>query len=205
LAFTDLALTTLFAYLGFVAGRNIALFGLVAPMVITRHAAPLTDAMNRRFGFKLDAQSSTSRPRKILNSLILVVILLAVAAKISLVLPAEPNLKFFQTNLPTAAVDYIQREHPQGELFNHYNWGGYLLWSLPEYRVFVDGRTDLYSDEIISQWLRVVRAEEGWQQVLTDWKVKLILLEPGTPVVARLPDEGWHLLYQDKIAVLYGR
>jgi hypothetical protein len=205
LIFTDLALTLLFAYLGFVAGRNVALFGLVAPMVITRHSAPMTEAISRRLGFRLDAQSSTSRSRKIVNLLILGVILLAVTAKISLVIPAEPNFKYFQANLPVAAINFIQREHPQGELFNSYNWGGYLLWSLPEYRVFVDGRTDLYSDEIISQWLRVVRAEDGWQQVLTDWGVKLILLEPGTPVVVRLPSEGWRLLYQDNIAVLYGR
>jgi hypothetical protein len=205
LRFTDLVLTVLFAYLSFVAGRNIALFGLVAPMVIARHAAPVTEALSRRLNFRQGSGSATSRPRRMVNLGILAVILLAVAAKISLVIPAEPNLKYFQENLPVAAIDFIRREHPQGELFNSYNWGGYLLWSLPEYPVFVDGRTDLYNDAIINQWLRVVRAEEGWQQVLNDWGVKLILLEPGTPVVARLADEGWRLLYQDKVAVVYGR
>jgi hypothetical protein len=69
------------------------------------------------------------------------------------------------------AVDFLKENHPEGRLFNSYNWGGYLLWALPEYPVFVDGRTDLYNDEIIGQWSQVVRAEEGWQEVLARWDV----------------------------------
>ena len=28
-----------------------------------------------------------------------------------------------------------------GPMYNSYNWGGYLVWALPEEPVFVDGRT----------------------------------------------------------------
>jgi hypothetical protein len=90
-------------------------------------------------------------------------------------------------------------------LFNSYNWGGYLLWELPQYPVFIDGRTDLYNDEVINQWLKVVRAEPGWQKILDQWGVRLVLLEPGTPILGPLQDAGWQLLYKDKTAIVFGR
>jgi hypothetical protein len=64
--------------------------------------------------------------------------------------------EYFNNNrvkvLPTIPVPHDER------MFNSYNWGGYLLWELPEYPVFIDGRTDLYDDELVEEWLRVVRA-----------------------------------------------
>lgn len=37
---------------------------------------------------------------------------------------------------------------------------------LPEYPVFVDGRTDLYNEDLLEEWLQVVRIGGGWQGVL---------------------------------------
>jgi hypothetical protein len=76
---------------------------------------------------------------------------------------------------------------------------------LPEYPVFVDGRTDLYNDEVIGEWIKVVRVEEGWDQVLDRWQVRLVLLEPGSPLLSELESVGWQLQYQDEVAVIYGR
>jgi hypothetical protein len=139
------------------------------------------------------------------NGIILGVLLLAVGAKVMLVFPFEENQKVFEKSLPLGAVDYLRQHRPEGRLFNSYNWGGYLLWALPEYPVFVDGRTDLYDDEIIREWLRVVRGEAGWQSVLDRWEVKVVLLERDWPLVRLLPGEGWHLWYEDDLSVVYGR
>jgi hypothetical protein len=107
--------------------------------------------------------------------------------------------------LPVDAVEYIRQKRPEGRIFNSYNWGGYLLWVLPEYPVFVDGRTDLYADEIVDQWVQVVRAERGWQDILDFWNVKLILLEPHHSVIKELSENDWILMYKDDIAVVYRR
>ena len=196
-----------FGYLSFMAGRNIALFALVAPMVLTRHAAPLLEELSQRWGFRLPASSPVrvSRGQSILNWILLGVLLLAVGVKSSLVIPRSENDKLFHETLPVAAVEFIQSQQPPGRLFNSYNWGGYLLWALPEYPVFVDGRTDLYGDEIIEQWIQVVQADDGWQAELNKWGVNLILLEPSRPVVRQLASDGWQLLYEDDLAVVYGR
>ena len=104
------------------------------------------------------------------------------------------------------AVAYIQEQSPPGQLFNSYNWGGYLLWALPEYPVFVDGRTDLYNDELIGEWISVMRVEDGWQDVLDEYNINLILIEAGSTLDRVLErEQEWQLAYSDELSVVYYR
>ncbi len=207
LALTDFLLFTGFAYLSFQAGRNIALFALAAPLVLTRHADPLLKGLQSRLGLASQPPISGSgnNLQRILNPMLVVMLLLAVVYKVSLIFPESVNQDYFNETLPVAAVDYLQRESPPGRLFNPYNWGGYLVWALPEYPVFIDGRTDLYDDDLIESWLQVVRGEPGWEEVLERWEVNLVLSDHGMPLVEVLEDEGWRQLYSDDIAVLFAR
>jgi hypothetical protein len=99
----------------------------------------------------------------------------------------------------------LKAERPDGRLFNSYNWGGYLIWNLREYPVFVDGRTDLYSQELLTEWLNAVNGIEGWQETLEKWDIGLVLIEPNWPLAKLLPTEGWQILFEDDHSVLYGR
>lgn len=205
LALSDFLLVSGFTYMSLMAWRNVALFALAAPAVLTRHAAPVFVALGRRVGFH---GASTARPRGALAYLnwgLFSLLVLAALLQAAKVLPSSANEEVFRETMPVEAVNFIHQNMPPGRLFNSYNWGGYLLWHLPEYPVFIDGRTDLYNDEIINQWLQVVRGERGWQEVLDRWGVRLVLLEPTMPVVSLLPGQGWYLLYEDDKAVVYGR
>lgn len=205
LALTDFLLVAGFAYMALLAWRNVALFALVAPPALTRHAAPLLDALRRRFGLGRAPSPAPTPLLKRLNLAILFILILATLAKAGADFPSAANQQAFRQSLPVDAVAFIKQKSPPGRLFNSYNWGGYLLWELPEYPVFIDGRTDLYNDEVINQWLQVVRAEPGWQQTLDRWEVRLILLEPTIPLVGHLQDNGWQELYRDERAVVYAR
>jgi len=202
---TDFFLTAGFSYMGLLSGRNIALFALAAPMVITRHAAPLIAALSRRLQFRQHPVGLVPAGMAVINVLIAAVILIAVGFKVALVYPESVNESAFRKGLPVEAVEYLRVNHPPGRLLNSYNWGGYLLWALPEYPVFVDGRTDLYNDEVIGEWLNVARADPGWKQVLDRWQVRLILIEPKTPLIPQLESNGWHKVYSDEVAVIYER
>jgi hypothetical protein len=205
LALTDFLLFAGFAYMALLAWRNVALFALVAPPVLTRHAAPLLAVLSRRFGLSRASPAPPTRRQKWLNGIVFLVLILAVAIKAGIDFPPPANQEAFRKTMPVDAVAFIKEKSPPGRLFNSYNWGGYLLWELPEYPVFIDGRTDLYNDQVITEWLQVVRAGPGWQQLLDRWGVRLILIEPGMPVVGHLESEGWQLLYQDQQAVVYSR
>ena len=104
------------------------------------------------------------------------------------------------------AADYLE-EHPDlGRLFNSYNWGGYVIWRLyPQYLSFVDGRTDLFDDVILDDYLQAWRAEEGWEQIMLEWDIDVALIEPGAPLAGALEDAGWEAAYADSKAVILVR
>ncbi len=199
----EFMLIAVFGYMGLTAVRNIALFALVAPPVIV----PRLNADIKRFlekvpffELKLETQN---RKLGILNWSIFFILGLAVVFKASLVFPVAENERYFREGLPVKAVEFLRVTSPQGRLFNSYNWGGYLIWELPAYPVFIDGRTDLYSGEIMEQWLQVVRAEDGWEEVLRRWEVGVILVEADMPLVKELEGTEWQLVYQDDLAVIF--
>jgi len=76
---------------------------------------------------------------------------------------------------------------------------------LRDYPVFVDGRADLYGDEMLNQWKQVVAGGNAAQEILNEWDVDLILLEPDWVVINELPQYGWEILYKDEMSVIYGR
>jgi len=41
---------------------------------------------------------------------------------------------------PVNAVGYLKENLPDGEILSEYGWGGYLIWQLPQKKVFIDGR-----------------------------------------------------------------
>lgn len=190
-------------YMALMAGRNIAIFALVVTPILTRH-------LGSGLSVVLDHRPQPPQfPVKIahrINSLLLVLVVLAVGLKIVTPLQAQFNQEALSNTLPVEAVTFIQENHPPGELFNSYNWGGYITWALyPEYPSFVDGRTDLFADDLLSQYLSAWRAEPGWENFLAEWDINTVLIEPEAPLSAALSASGWSVLYQDDQAVLLTR
>jgi hypothetical protein len=205
LALTDFLLLAGFTYLSLLAQRNIALFSLVAPLVLTRHAQDVLSGLSWFQRTRFDT-SFSNRSQGVMNVAILAVLGLGVLAKLSLVFPQAINADYFEETFPVEAVAYLRKEQPAGRIFNSYNWGGFLLWHLPEYPVFIDGRTDLYDGPIMTQWVQVMRAQEGWQTILEQYDARIILVERDTPLLEALENSpNWRLTYQDALAVIYQR
>ncbi len=193
-----------FAYLTFVAQRNIAPFAIVAAPVLADWTAGALDA---QVPARTASQASPwNRPLpQWLKTAVNVILLgslaaLALGRAYWLSLPAQVN-----DGVPAGAVDWIKRNQPQGRLFNSYNWGGYLTWELPGYPVFIDGRADLYGNEMISVWREIVSGSDDGLALLDEWDVRVVLLEPGWPVLNRLSQQGWEPAYRDEQSVIYTR
>ena len=104
--------------------------------------------------------------------------LLVALAGVKIVTPLSTaaNEQLERKTLPVGAVEWIAENRPAGEMFNHYNWGGYLIWKLwPEHRVFVDGRTDLYGDEILREYMAIQTARPDALQLLDAYGVSFVL------------------------------
>jgi hypothetical protein len=206
---TDLALMSGFTYLALLAARNIPMAALVAAPLIARHAAAGVQdlwARHPRLAALLDPQPS-GRTVPTLNWALLGLILLAVMVKAADAVLISTNERFLQSRVPIGATRFLQTAQPAGPLFNAYNWGGYLVWHLyPAYPVFVDGRTDLYDDALLREYLSVALGQPGYAAVLDKYGLNLVLIETGSVLDEHLRfDPAWRLRYADAVAVVYQR
>jgi hypothetical protein len=108
---------------------------------------------------------------------------------------------------PVAGVKFLEENGIGGRILNEYDWGGYLVFKLPDSRIFCDGRSDtVYPPRITGQWARFVRGRERWAEVADRYGVQLVVLRRRRPVVellARSP--GWTRAYQDAFTVIFLR
>jgi hypothetical protein len=143
----------------------------------------------------------------IINWLLLALITIAALVKISLPLAPGAVEKATRASLPVDAVAYIQAQRPPGPMFNSYNWGGYLLYTLwPDYPVFVDGRTDLYDDDFLRQYINIYVADDGWQELLDEYQIQLVVVETNSVLDKLLrTDPAWQEAYRDDMAVVFTR
>ena len=193
-----------FAYLTFVSERNIALFAIVAAPTLAEWTNSAIENIKADLSIHRDNEASPLLSEKIniiFNTALLVVIGLTALGRAYLVsIPAEVN-----KNVPVGAVEWLKENQVSGHLFNSYNWGGYLVWALPQSPVFIDGRADLYGNELINDWWNVVDGTPQGFALLDQWKVQTILLEPTWPIIKLLPSSGWQEVYRDNLAVIFVR
>ncbi len=108
---------------------------------------------------------------------------------------------------PVAAVDALKDSPPAGNMFNDFNWGGYLLYRLwPQKQVFIDGQTDFYGEALTREYLQVANVEPGWEAVLDRYKVRWVIVPPSRALAARLDaSSDWARQYKDETAGVWVR
>ena len=197
---TDAVLLVVFAYITFLARRNMGLFALICAPILSRHATALIGRY--RFG-----QRPISRGNPIVNAIILALIIVAAGLKIILPLLPATRIEAEQKTLPVGAADWIVAHQPAGQMFNSYNWGGYLLWRLwPQYPVYADGRTDVYPNAFLQEYLQIVTGNTDAPTLFDERGIHTVIIDPGSPLVKQLIQSGqWHEAYRDEIAVVLTR
>lgn len=143
---------------------------------------------------------------------------------------------------PQRAVNYLKKDLPNGQIFSQYNWGGYLIWKMPQRKVFIDGRMavwsfkptnknetenafkdyldilsgKLYFNDVAKKynintvlWSTQIKQTDSQEQV-SSFMCKYIFLNSclfweQNAFGQRLLKEGWKIVYQDNIAVIYKR
>jgi tetratricopeptide (TPR) repeat protein len=101
----------------------------------------------------------------------------------------------------------MKRERVPGPLFNLYLWGGYELWRLfPDYQVFFDGRTHVYGEAVVRDYLTVAMVHPDWKSVLDRWGIQSVLTAATSPLTQALESSrDWRLVFVDHEAILFVR
>jgi hypothetical protein len=199
----DAIMTSGTAYSGFLAWRNVPTFAVAAAPVLSEHLhAWLTE-----IGYRLDWNRA---PRNAMlaaaNWLLLIAVIGGAVFQLRTVLDADHIEATRRAIYPAAAVDFMQREHVPTPVYNASNWGGFLMWQARDYPVYVDGRTDLYDDAFLNEYVRAFQGRPGWEDVLDSGGINTVLITPISPLAQLLDqDEGWEKVYGDEVAVIYVR
>jgi hypothetical protein len=85
---------------------------------------------------------------------------------------------FFCYKYPCAAIQYIKASGLQDKkIFNNYDWGGYLLWTWPEKKIFIDGRLPqlpLNGKTYLEEYDEILNSDNP-QKILDEFGIELIL------------------------------
>lgn len=184
-------------YLALYAVRNIPLMALVTAPIVASSLSACVHGRWREMSQRLGAVNATSNGWPVVALVALIAILC---------LPRPTSIP--PDRWPVNAVKFIQ-DHPEqftGNMLNQHIWGGYLMWVIPEHKVFVDGRTDFYGEAFIRNFLDITQLRPGWCEKLDASRVSWTLLttdHPLTQVLALLPE--WRRVYSDPLATIYTR
>jgi hypothetical protein len=215
----ELALSGAFSFFALYSARNIPLFAIVvAPFVATSlerldlraQLGQRTATVMDRFAAWLSARGAAysrldARSAGHLWPALAMVALVGISVASS---SSETlGVAFDSRRQPTAAVVALRESGVQGNLFNELHWGGYLLHELwPSHKVFIDGQTDFYGEDLTRTFLEVRDARPGWQSVLDQRDVRVVILPPDAPLVRELTrSASWRRLYEDATATVVVR
>jgi|GEM_PF-1931768 len=207
LSLKDLLLFGGIAVMGLKLSRHTTFLYLLAGAFLPRYADA---AAGTWFGWLAERSRAQAGFR-------LLIILGAVAGTLYIATPAYRVHGLFQTGLrewhyPIEAAEFVKDNKLPPNLYNTYDWGGYLMWTLyPDYRVFWDGRSD--SRDMFALGLDVMRGAPEWQEILDRFQVRTIVSKACTvnigrryPILDPLKESPlWALVFADESSLVFVR
>lgn len=183
--------------------RFISILGLVAPLLI---AKPFGDLYCAKRGIKNNISRLT--PSVISRKRVLIFFLGACFLLLVMVLTGKSsqNNSLRSSTAPEAAINFIKEEGISGNVLNHYNMGGYLIFK--KIPVFIDGRADLYGASKIQEYFSIVNVEKtsNINKALNDHKISWTIFPPNEKIVFFLNgDAEWKKVFEDQDAVIHIR
>jgi hypothetical protein len=128
------------------------------------------------------------------------IVFIAVGRRLS---PANLEAKVAEVFPARAAAVVAERACP-GPLFNDFNWGGYLIWSLPHLPVAVDGRTNLHGDERLTRIGATWAGLPGWHDDPDVSAAGVVIAPADSPLASLLRrNERFRLEYTGEIACVF--
>jgi hypothetical protein len=215
---TELGLVVPFALMGLQSLRNITQFALCGVPVIasiftlyrsTRSTGSTSARAERRAERSNRPGQMTARQHAAITAVMASTSVLVLLITTVSDLTPDRNREARQELVPVAATEWLLA-NPGGNIFNHYNYGGYLI--LNNIPVYVDGRPDMYGDAFVDDYvaLTIKRTNNDWQADVARIGAERILMPKGSVLgdliakdikAGKAPD--WYEPTTDPIARLF--
>ena len=200
----ELMLVLLFAYMSLYSARSIPVFAIIVTPILLRQIQSMLHNVNNRSVnvFRVRSKNleiTDASARGHLWPIISIVTVCVLAVNDRIV------FKFDESRMPVAAVEFLKKERLSGNMFNDDEFGDYLIYAAwPEYKVFFDGRSDMYGETWGKQYLKVANIQPGWERTIDKNNIAWVFSSARSPLsTILLEKEGWKLIYADNVAHIY--
>ncbi|MGH7794610.1 MAG: hypothetical protein ACREQ2_06900 [Candidatus Binatia bacterium] len=204
LSVIELTLVLLLSYMALYSARHVSLFALVvAPILLCSSESILNrlpDWILQSYKMRIRNLAAIDAGLKgYLWPIFSVLLILGLAAAGTL------QYRFSEKTFPVAAVEFLKNQPIAGNMFNNDEFGDYLIFAAwPAYRVFMDGRSDMYGEKYGSAYLRVAQAQRGWKEVFEKYDITWVLFVTESPLTAALQEQrDWQVIYSDHVATIF--
>ena len=187
----DFVLTIFVTYCALRHIRFFILAAIVLPVILVGQVQERASSLDLTLG------------KRVINAV-------ALAAVILVFIVSFPTTDYIQrqidSELPSGAVKYLRANSIQGNMFNWFEWGGYLEWTMPEARTFIDSRTDLFEYKgVLKDYLRAISGDQTYE-ILNKHQICYAVLPKAAPVSYFVgKSSGWSSIYSDEVSVIMAR
>lgn len=111
---------------------------------------------------------------------------------------------------PTKATLFMQQNKKNGNIFSLYEWGGYIVWRLPESKIFIDGRMPSWrwsqggssqSNNADFEYRKIMKEMGNFDYYKKKYDIEYILIDKDKKKEHLL--KKYKKIYEDGVAVLY--
>jgi hypothetical protein len=208
LSWTNLLLLLFFIDAAFRHSRHVSLAGIFLTPLLIELLTPWAEKLRHL----LAARQSTAKQLTLSPASGPILALVLAAALFSFAGFNQPTWHRVTANFVTlpetfspAAIDFLAESPPSGKMFNDYSLGGYLIYALnPPQPVFIDGRADMYGEEIFTDYGKITKVTEDTDALLQQYDIDWIIFPWDRPLIRYLnAGGGWAEIYRDdQLAIL---
>jgi hypothetical protein len=109
-------------------------------------------------------------------------------------------------NFPAPAAWFIEQHNLQGPLYNDFNWGGFLIWRLPNLPVVIDGRTNVHGDERVGHFGDMWLGKPVWATDPELGRANIVVANKDKALTSLLLlDHRFNIVYEDVQAIIFQR
>jgi hypothetical protein len=216
---TEALLIAAWAHAALLSVRHVPLFMIVATPILARELTAVIEQGAARGNAWLKilgdiAEDYGGRTRSASESGPVVLNLVGVAAiaVIAVMLGVradQPQWKaeFPAFRFPKMAADSLEPRIVGRRLLSTDQWGDYLVYRFyPEFKTFIDGRSDFYDPSIRDEYVALMNGKWGWQKIMDKHGFEAALLPASWALTSTLKiDPGWRLVYDDGEALFFER
>ena len=201
-------------YAGFKMLRNLPLYALISFPVL---AILLTGVFSQGSTF-FKTQGRTLKTSWLNRSCLLVVAMFIIFMIFWVsgggYYKAIRSAKVFGFSVPgelEKAVNFVKENKMEGNMFNNFDIGGYLIWKLyPDYKLFVDNRPEAYSVKFFSEIYKPMQEnKEKWKEFSEKYGINFVFFghTDATPwgqafLKSIVRDSDWKVVFINNSSII---